>query len=178
MNSISPHQLWEVRRKERTMKIAMISYNRFVNKNGWVHNSNNSVYLIQSYSGKELGSFLREPIGEFDDNVNKVKGYIDNSWKHLLERINEFDTIVYYVGSFGSERILELLHENNISPEKITFVLCTCNLNLKSMLVKKYGFSSSGLIFCQCGGHNAMKKIMDYFLENGKIPNDDEVGDK
>lgn len=153
------------------MKIAMISYNAFASgNNGWKSAGDNHLLLLQNSKGEVWGTpqtFRGEE--EFAKTVAIAKELIENNWDKLLASLGKIDLVIFYVGSYGAERAIELAHEKGLDPMKAVFVLCDCNYGGKIDMLMRYGFSSSRVIKCECGGHYTMRRIHDNFLETGEV---------
>ena len=156
------------------MRIAMISYNTFVDneQNGWKNNGNNSVLLLQNTDGSRWGvdqgaTNAAELQAGADDCVSKV----NDLWSQLVVALPELDKVVFYVGSYGAERAIELAAEHGLTPDRAVFVFCDCNMARKMEVVRSRGFSSSRVVDCECGGHNTMRYLYDNALNRGILPN-------
>ncbi len=152
------------------MKTVVISYNSIVGgeENGWKVNGENSVLLIQNADGRIWG------IDQF--NINKEKSaketekVINLLWEQLKHALPNADKVVLYVGSHGAHTWIELAYVNGLTPDRAIFVMCHCNITKKMETLSKYGFSTSKITMCRCGGHYDMLKIYQNAL-NGNIPN-------
>ena len=134
----------------------MISYNHFVDEeNGWKNCENgNQMLLLQDKN--TWGTSQRGNMALWQE---EAKTTIDPLWKQLLEELPTIDKVVMYVGSFGAERVIELAAANGLSPDRAVFVMCDCNLSVKTDIIVKNGFAESERIMCACGGHAAMMSI-------------------
>lgn len=93
----------------------------------------------------------------------------DTVWGTLHDHLPVLDKVVFYVGTHGAERIIELAVLNGLDPDRAVFVFCDCNLGKKMKMLKEYGFSRSQVISCECGGDFTMAKIFDNVLKYGEI---------
>jgi len=160
--------------KETRMKVAMISYNTFVDgeSNGWKNQGDNSVLLLQNEDGSGWGvdqnaTNSAQLQAGADDCVGKVNGL----WGQLVEVLPTIDKVVFYVGSYGAERAIELAAEHGLTPDKAIFVCCHCNLNVKMRVIRDRGFSSSVIVDCECGGYNTMRLLYNNVLIGAGLPN-------
>lgn len=100
--------------------------------------------------------------------VNFVSNEIDRLWTDLSRAIDELDHIVIYVGAKGSERALELAA--SLSPEKVTLVMCDCELGRKLYLVSQTGkLKEARRILCECGGNETFHRMFRCYLETGTV---------
>ncbi len=153
------------------MKIAIISYNNFVQRetNGWKNNGDNSVLLIQNE--KQLGRG-RDPSKIIPREIyDEMVETIDPLWKKLQNELAIIDKVVLYVGREGAEHFITLAAKHGLEPNRIIFVLCACNKMDKLELIRGYGFDRAKIIFCECGGNETMYNIYNFALTVGKIPN-------
>lgn len=156
------------------MRVAMISYNAFVDgePNGWKNQGDRAVLLLQNEDGSMWGvdqnatSSAQLKAGA-DDCVAKVNGL----WGQLVEALPTIDKVVFYVGSYGAERVIELAAEHGLTPDKAVFVCCDCNMTKKMSMVRDRGFSSSKVVDCECGGHGTMRRLYKDVLTKGSLPN-------
>lgn len=154
------------------MKIALVSYNTFLEgeTNGWKQNNVNSVFLLQNTENEIWGAPQEAiPAEKTKDNIAKVQTQIDSHWQQLIKILLELDYVVFYVGSFGAERAIELAQLNKLAPEKAIFVLCSCQADKKMDMIRKFGYATSKTISCKCGGHETMNKIFKQVLEYGNL---------
>jgi len=155
------------------MKIAMVSYNTFVRgvENGWKSSDKGDLLLLQNTDGKTWGttqvSLAQNPIRQWHD---ETKAAVDPLWGWLQESLLTIERVVFYVGSTGAEYIIGLAGKNGLAPERAVFVFCDCNMRNKQTMIHRYGFESSKIIMCGCGGQDAMCTIYDEFLKEGKLP--------
>lgn len=156
------------------MKVAMISYNTFVDgeRNGWKNQGDNSVLLLQNEDGSRWGvnqdaKNSAELKAGADDCVAKVNGL----WGQLVEALPTIDKIVFYIGSYGAERVIELAAEHGLTPDKAVFVRCDCNMTKKMGVIRDRGFSFSKVVDCECGGHRTMRSLYNDILTNGNLLN-------
>ena len=152
------------------MKIAMISYNAFVQNenNGWKKNGSNEVLLLQNADGKAWGTTQKGGNQELWDK--ETKAIVDPLWEQLKSVLKTIDKVVMYVGSYGAERIINLAAENGLTPDRAIFVFCSCNQAAKSQAIRQGGFAQSQIIDCECGGHGTMRWIYDRALSKGELP--------
>lgn len=155
------------------MKVAMISYNMFVDGecNGWKNNGENGVLLLQNSDGNKWGVDQNATTGAqlkagADDCVLKVNGL----WSQLVEVLPTIDKVVFYVGSYGAERVIELAAEHGLTPDRAIFILCDCNMTKKMGVIRSRGFSSSKVVYCECGGHGTMGRLYNDVLTKGSLP--------
>jgi len=151
------------------MKIAMISYNTFVNgvNNGLRSNGENHILLLQNANGDTWGI---SQSGTEKQWYQETKTTVDPLWEQLQKELPTIDKVVFYVGSYGAERVIELAGEHGLTPDRAIFVLCHCNLHKKLSVIQERGFTASKLIYCECGGHGTMRNIYQEFLNKGTLP--------
>ena len=141
------------------MKTALISYNTFVDgeRNGWKSQGENSVLLLQNADGDKWGT---SQSGETHEQWHEAtKAIVDPRWGQLQIELPTIDKVVFYVGSYGAERVIELAAEHGLTPDRATFVLCDCNMTKKMGVIRSRGFASSRVIDCECGGHRTMWRL-------------------
>ena len=137
----------------------MFSYNGFVSEetNGWKIGKNNEVLLIQDPDGRPWGT---TQFGiSISEMTRETQSVIDNAWQALESEIPKLDKIIIYVGSYGAERAIELARKNNISANKITFVMCDCGSSNKLRIIRSCGYENSEQIMCECGGRSTMSRL-------------------
>ncbi len=147
--------------------IALVSYNGFVDgeSNGWKERGDKKVLLFQNSGGLSWGAQQRpQSQSELVAGAKSVERQIGCHWGVLADAIPELDTVYFYVGSYGAERAIELAREHRLDPGKAAFVLCDCGYSKKIGLIREYGFSSSRIIMCECGGHTTMRRLYDAAL--------------
>lgn len=151
------------------MKIAMISYNTFVkgSENGWKEGNGGSILLLQNQNGSAWGlpQFVPPQSG-----AQFCRDMINCLWDKLREVLPTIDKVIFYVGSNGAERAIELAAENGLTPDRAIFVFCDCNYSVKAELIRSRGFSCSKVVGCERGGYSTMRRIYNDFLAEGKLP--------
>lgn len=154
------------------MRVAMISYNAFVDgeSNGWKDKGGHAILLLQNADGNKWGTaqFANKTHEQWYD---ETKALVDPLWRQLVEALPTIDKVVFYVGSYGAERVIDLAAEHGLTPDKAVFVRCTCNLNKKMGVIRERGFSASKIMDCECGGHITMRRLYDNVLTEGRLPN-------
>ena len=157
------------------MKIAMISYNTFVSgqENGWTVGEQGSVLLLQNSDGRVWGTSQSKPLNNPNRNEEwhgETRAIVDPLWELLEKELPTIDKVVFYVGSTGAERVIELAAKHGLDPQRAIFVFCNCNYSVKNGLVKSRGFSCSKVMGCECGGHATMNRIYQNFLAGRGLP--------
>lgn len=154
------------------MKIAMVSYNAIHGAlPGWNISGENEALVLQNSTGAEFAAYQGlESKKNFDEGVEIVKSEIQNSWKILQESIPKLDHVFIYIGVNGSEEAAKLATKE-LPPEKVTYVLCSCNIFAKEKLISELGHKNAQRISCRCGGQEDMGKILNEFLKTGSLPN-------
>ena len=134
------------------MKTAIMSYNTIVagESNGW----KGDILLIQNETGAHWG--VKQMGGK---NAGECVSKVSSLWDQLAEAIPEADKFYLYVGDRGAEHVISLAAHAGLTPEQAVFVLCDCNMSGKMSQINRSGFSSSEVIFCECGGHDTMNHI-------------------
>lgn len=154
------------------MRIAMISYNTFLAEehNGWKHNGSNSVLLLQNADGRKWGASqtARKTHKEW---YQETKAIVAPLWEQLKSELPTIDKVVFYVGSHGAERVIELAAEHGLTPDRAAFLLCGCNTPRKIEMIRSRGFSSSMSMVCECGGHDTMRRLYYDVLCHGSLSN-------
>ncbi|HRH25657.1 MAG TPA: hypothetical protein PLD99_01735 [Parcubacteria group bacterium] len=151
------------------MRAAMISYNTFVagNENGWKNQGDNNLLLLQNADGNMWGT---SQFGKTAEQWNdETKSLIDPLWADLERELASLDVVVFYVGSYGAERIIELAAEHGLTPDRAVFVFCDCNMEKKSEVLRARGFENSRVIDCECGGHTTMRRVYTEILRYGRV---------
>jgi len=146
------------------VKVAMVSYNAFApGENGWKKNGDNSVLLLQNENGKRWG------VKQFGGGPAECRVQVESLWDQLKKELPTIDKVIFYVGSRGAERVIELAAENGLTPDRAVFVFCDCNMRSKQGVIRDRGFEDAAIMMCECGGHSTMSRIYDSVLENGTI---------
>lgn len=126
--------------------IALVSYNSIClgQQSGWQEQEDRRALVIQNY-----GAYWMVKEDSF------------------IKSLSELDHIVVYVGARGLHDALKLA--SPLPPEKVTFVLCPCDLGEKYLSISRAGFRQSQQISCECGGLLTMNKLLTNFLETGQL---------
>jgi hypothetical protein len=153
------------------MKIAMVSYNAIHGAvPGWNISGINEVLVLQNSKGEEFAAYQGiNSKEEFDKGTEIVKNEIKNSWGVLRESIPTLDHLFLYIGVNGSEEAIRLATKE-LPPEKVTYVLCSCNIFAKEKLISESGHKDARRISCQCGGQEDLGNILQKFLKTGSLP--------
>ncbi|TSC56097.1 MAG: hypothetical protein G01um101418_464 [Parcubacteria group bacterium Gr01-1014_18] len=149
------------------MKVAIISYNEFVDceGNGWKVAGKNSVLLLQNTGSAYLKSITME------ERQKEIKEVTNPLWIQLQNERANIDKIVLYVGSNGSEELIEQLAKQGLTYDQAIFVFCDCDITQKIQLIKKNQLESSQFVLSECGGRETMLKIYKDILRKGALPN-------
>lgn len=118
------------------------------------------IYIVQNRHRSFWGADRSLPSGEIAESRNRIaKRTIDDAMKLSLK---DMDKIFLYVGSGGGEEII--LETRMLPAEKITYIMCDCNLWLKEQLIESVGNADSKIIMSECGGQKTMEKILKSYL--------------
>jgi len=82
------------------------------------------------------------------------------------------DFVVVYVGAGGSEGAIALAA--TLPHDRLRFVMCDCNWEGKIALLAQFGCcdgDGAQYMYCGCGGHSAMLRAVNQFLESGIVGN-------
>ncbi len=144
------------------MKVAMVSYNRFVRgeENSWGGEGDNRVLLIQD-------DISDTP--NYKEYKESLKATVPQLYELLKNELPTIDRVIVYVG-FETRYVIELAAKYGLAPDRAIFVLCDCNLTEKMKVLKECGFSSSKVVLCECGGVITMGRIYRDFLAHGILP--------
>lgn len=148
------------------MKVAFFSYNAFVSNtvNGWNNGTNNNVLLVQDPQGRPWGT--QQTGISTDEMAQESVSAIENGWQGMASEINNLDKLYIYVGSYGAEHAIKLARENNIPSEKVTFVMCDCQLGNKKSMIQKCNYQDAEVIMCECGGRDTMATLYYKYMKN------------
>lgn len=157
------------------MKIAMISYNTFVDgeSNGWKNNGENNVLLLQNEDGQKWGRRQVLIMDESDraeeiwDSETRQAAY--PLWHELKQALPTIDKAIIYVGE-RAELMINMAAEYGLAAERAIFVMCDCDMTKKKRMIHSRGFTTSKVIECECGGHNTMMRIYHKVLVKGIVP--------
>ena len=154
------------------MRVAMISYNAFVHgeENGLKERGGNSVLLLQNETGSKWGLLQVRKRNDDPSWYAQANAIVGPLWMKLVDEMETIDKVVIYVGATGSERVIELAEQHGLVPEKAVFVMCDCGIHAKKEILVAYGYATSQVIECECGGQDAMLQIYDRVLRDGSMP--------
>lgn len=149
------------------MKAAVVSYNAFSrDENGWQRNGENEVLLVQNDDGSVWGA---KQSGTKAEMASEGAQLVTQKWATIGSDLPGLDLVVVYVGSYGAEKIITLAAESGVPSEKMTFVMCDCNLSRKNALIDRHGYASARKIMCYCGGRGEMSRIYTSLLTSCQI---------
>ncbi|MBX9670149.1 MAG: hypothetical protein K2X93_21290, partial [Candidatus Obscuribacterales bacterium] len=92
---------------------------------------------------------------------------VTDLWDELDRMLPELDHIVVYVGANGSEEAIR--RAAVMPPEKVTFVLCDCNLREKERVICTSGMSTARTVMCECGGRHTMRALFERYIKSGTV---------
>ena len=158
-------------------RIAFLTYNSVGDppvRDGWHENADRKALVLQNTRGHrwaviESAGPTRPDGYDRDDSqhVGAVTSQIDTLWAELVRDIEIFDHIVIYVGATGSQRFIELAR--GIDPERLTFVGCRCDIELKMAAVERAGLSGAMRLPCECGGRRTLGGMLESYLHGPDI---------
>jgi len=148
------------------MRVAMISYNAFISGegNGWKQRGENHVLLLQNENGESWG------VNQLGGGAAECRDQVTSLWEQLSKELPTLDKVIFYVGSSGAERAIELASDHGLTPDRAVFVFCDCNMQSKQGVIHDRGFADASIMMCECGGHSTMSRIYDHVLEHGTLP--------
>jgi len=153
------------------MRAVMLSYNLIFLPvlNDWKRQGDNEVLLLQ---GVDLSRWTVPTFAgkTGKEGVEVVKSEIERLWSKLEEAIPTVDLFVFYVGSSGAERVINLAKEYGLTPERTLFVLCDCDLRFKIEVITSCGFNLARRVLANCGGQRELLAIYESLLSNGCLP--------
>jgi len=142
----------------KAKKIGIITYNCIGNgsyDNGWMNKNGNKYMLIQNGHKSKWAAY-----GGSDDRRESIRaGTIESLLEENIGTLKRLDHVYLYVGSNGGEVSIKMTKE--IPSEKLTYVMCHCNSELKHELINRYGHINSEIMDCSCGGHYALGRILE-----------------
>ena len=151
--------------------IAFVSYNPIGDtpESGWQEKEGRRALVLQNSKGHpwEMDKLSAQVEWRFGSGNPYVKAEIDELWAALIKVLPELDQVVIYLGAGGSEHAVELA--SHISPEKITFVACNCDIHEKRTLIDHFALGSVNQIKCECGGKRTMGELLSRFLVTGQL---------
>ncbi len=152
------------------MRVAVISYNVFIpgEANGWKVHGDNSLLLLQGSGGEWNSAWSMETYEKWHEGI--TKSIVDPLWEQLQNEWKTIEKVVFYVGSYGAEQVIELAAKQGLAPNRAVFVFCDCNLNKKRDMIRSHGFSASKVVPSHCGGQATMKQIYNNALTRGVVP--------
>lgn len=155
-------------------------------QNGNVERNGHTACVVQHPKGKRWGvdggvqSDPDQPMNfsDAESEEDKVRlrqvrdgriGLVQSLYGEAAQSDDEYDFIVVYVGTGGSEGAIELV-ASRYPHERLRFVMCDCNIYGKSEMINRLiGEDVSQYWMCECGGRRSMEFILDNFLENGIV---------
>lgn len=169
------------------MKAAFLTYNSVGQSgtypNGVVTRNGHQAIIVQHSKGKswgadDLGALLGKPTDSdqtrTEEERKELKEIRDTRSQLVSELYSEVfgqselpDYVVVYVGAGGSEGAIGLAA--TAPHDRVCFVMCDCNLDIKRRLVASYGMSSARIVMCSCGGQHAMGSLVERFLNTGSL---------
>jgi hypothetical protein len=117
------------------------------------------IYIVQNRS--KYFWWGKGPKGDSDAARREVA--IETMDDALQIPLQEMDKIFLYIGQTGGEEVIG--RTKDIAPEKITYVMCDCNLRLKEHIIKGMGNEKAEIIMSECGGQRTMEKILKSYLK-------------
>lgn len=152
------------------MQAAMFSYNPFIENEriGWKSSGENSLFLVQDIKRKERGLILPNSIREMSER--ETVGVINKLWWSIRSHLNYIDAAVFYVGNRGFLELMQLVSISGLNPNRVIFVSCGCESELKERVFEEFGFSESRVVPCECGGKQTMAQFYSHFLSKGCFP--------
>jgi hypothetical protein len=143
----------------------VVSYNRVLpGQSGWKTEGDNTVLLLQGDD-----EFVAvQGLASVSSLVNEGERLVEALWSELEEALPTLDTLVIYVGGYGSERGIELAAEHGVPAEKLVFVGCDCNQRAKLAMMERHGYDSVPLVESLCGGQGTMLMAYQALLASGR----------
>ena len=141
-------------------KIAFVTYNRIgegQHNNGVFNINGREIYIAQSGHKSEW-------IADMNCSFDRAEETRKWGAKSVTRRhdLGDMDHVFLYVGSDGGEEAIK--QTRDISADKITYVLCRCNLDSKKQMINDFGNADAKIVESYCGGHDTMKSLLDKYL--------------
>ncbi len=148
--------------EKKIKRIALVTYNvvgdgkydSLIKQDGLemhlVQNGHRSKWAVDKNLSSKESTDVRERV---------AKRAIDAAMELSLE---DMDRVYLYVGSNGAESIIA--ETRKMPADKITYVLCDCNLSKKRELLKQFGHPDAQVIVAECGGQRTLDKILKSYL--------------
>jgi hypothetical protein len=136
--------------------------------NGWYRRPDGAgVCLLQGFNKHNPREYIKQEITSLINQISVVK-YIDKTTHFVV-----------YLGDDDVEKIIE--HMSQFSVQRITYVLCPCEIEVKRRLIARAGQSAVKIIepegngiahykMLGCGGQAALNLIFESFFLTGTIP--------
>lgn len=168
-------------------RAAFLTYNSIGEEgdfqNGMIETKGHQALIVQHPKGQKwgAGNGLEVPTtlglsGQEDEDRTRQKGWQEERRKLIPELYGKvlndkiaraLDYIVVYVGTGGSEGTVELA---KFAGEKARFIVCRCGLARKIQQIMTVVSQDAQVMISRCGGQEAMKELLEAFLETGEIP--------
>jgi hypothetical protein len=140
----------------RPKRIAIVTYNRVGDgefKNGVIRRDGVELYLAQNGHRSEWAA---EPgVG-----TNKQRAETRAQMaKQVIGNLNlaDMDHSYVYVGANGGEEAI--LQTRELEHDKLTYVMCGCNISRKHDMIRDFGNNGASTIRCECGGQETLGQI-------------------
>lgn len=157
--------------------------------NGTLERNGNKAIIVQHPKGQKWGAKLgngKIPVAKRGEprslelarsekeaqemiNYGKARGSLVKKLYSEAFGLTDFpDYVVVYVGAGGSEGAIELA--SHVPVERLRFVMCGCNLDLKVSLALFHTGGQDGVFLqCGCGGQKVMAELLEKFFATGLV---------
>lgn len=154
--------------------VAFVTYNTVGGSlaSGWHEGRcGRKAFVLQNSKGETWAaanpdSYTRAP-GEGATYTERREAVIHSLWGQLREVLPEIDMVVVYVGASGSECAIALAAK--LPASRVTIVTCGCSLCAKQQIIADHGLSKAQWVYCECGGHESMRRLYETFMETGAL---------
>jgi hypothetical protein len=85
----------------------------------------------------------------------------------LLPEISVYDKVVIYLGADSFEEAIAIA--DGLSPDKLVFVTCDCDLSRKQDFLDERGFSGSEIVLCECNDVKTMSALIAAHLHRDNL---------
>lgn len=151
-------------------KMGIFTYN-FVGgySNGWQHQDDNWVFVsgtsdrMPAIMSKDAGEAARKNDFDYLARCQVIKV----TFMRLQPHLEELDYLVVYLGVDGGENAIG--HISNFPAEKLIFVMCKCNLDIKQSWIRIAGLDKTKTMICPCGGVELLGDLARHFLATGTL---------
>lgn len=144
-------------------KIAIVTYNRIGEgkyENGVLNARDKQIYIAQN---GHLAKWAYNPNSGTREEAIDARQRAARSVASQIA-LDEMDKIFIYVGNSGGEEAIR--QTRGLPANKVTYVMCDCNMGQKKSMIRHLGNEDAKIIYCECGGRETLQRILDGILKN------------